>query len=142
MFKNIIVAYDGSEQADHALHFAAQLALQAEARISLVYAFDPMPAWVGTPDFPIAVAVEPRIAYSEALLDKAEKQLHEAGITSVEQNILEGPASDAIVQAADVRHADLIVMGTRGMGALKGLLLGSVSERVIGAAHCPVLVIK
>ena len=142
MFKNIIVAYDGSDQADHALDYATQLALENDAHVALVYAFDPMPAWVGTPDFPIAVAVEPRIAYSEALLDKAEKRLHEAGITTVEQDILEGPAPDAIVQAADVRHADLIIMGTRGMGMLQGLLMGSVSERVIGSAHCPVLVVK
>lgn len=142
MFKNIVVAYDGSEQAEHALEMAANIALQAEARIALVYAFDPLPAWIGTPDFPIAVAVEPRIAYSEALLDKAEKRLQEIGISNVEQDILEGPPPEAIVQAADVRHADLIVMGTRGMGVLKGLILGSVSERVIGAAHCPVLVVK
>lgn len=142
MFKNIVVAYDGSEQAEHALEMAANIALQAEARVALVYAFDPLPAWIGTPDFPIAVAVEPRIAYSEALLDKAEKRLQEIGISNVEQDILEGPPPEAIVQAADVRHADLIVMGTRGMGVLKGLILGSVSERVIGAAHCPVLVVK
>lgn len=142
MFKNIVIAYDGSEQADHALEYATKLAIENDAHVALVYAFDPMPAWVGTPDFPIAVAVEPRIAYSEALLEKAEKQLLEAGVTAVEQDILEGPAPDAIVQAADVRHADLIVMGTRGMGMLKGLLLGSVSERVIGSAHCPVLVVK
>lgn len=142
MFKNIVVAYDGSEQAEHALEMAANIALQAEARIALVYAFDPLPAWIGTPDFPVAVAVEPRIAYSEALLDKAEKRLQEIGVSNIEQDILEGPPPEAIVQAADVRHADLIVMGTRGMGVLKGLILGSVSERVIGAAHCPVLVVK
>jgi nucleotide-binding universal stress UspA family protein len=142
MFKNIIVAYDGSDQADHALDYAAKLALNNNAQITLVYAFDPVPAWVGTPDFPIAVSLEPRLAYGEGMLERAETQLREAGVTQIEKNILEGPPPEAIIQAADVRHADLIVMGTRGMGVLQGLLLGSVSERVIGSAHCPVLVTK
>lgn len=142
MFKNIVVAYDGSDHADHALNYAAKIATNNQARITLIYAFDPVPAWVGTPDFPVTLAIEPRLAYAEELLEKAETQLKEAGILSIEKNILEGPAPEAIVQAADVRHADLIIMGTRGMGVLEGLILGSVSERVIGFAHCPVLVVK
>ena len=142
MFKTIILAYDGSESANNALQLAAQIAIRDDASITLVHAFDPMPVWVGTPDFPVAVAMEPRLVYSEELLDKAETQLRELGVENIEQTILEGPANEAIVQAADTRRADLIVMGTRGMGAIRGLLLGSVSERVIGAARCPVLVTR
>src|SRR5688500_20104660 len=101
MFKNIVIAYDGSESASNALQLAAGLAKERDASITLVHAFDPMPVWVGTPDFPVAVAMEPRLAYSEALLEKAETRLREVGIQDVEQNILEGPPAEAIVHAAD-----------------------------------------
>jgi nucleotide-binding universal stress UspA family protein len=56
--------------------------------------------------------------------------------------VLEGPPADAILNVAQVRECDLIVMGSRGRGALAGLLLGSVSHRVVAHARMPVMVVR
>ncbi|MFH1635561.1 MAG: universal stress protein [Chloroflexota bacterium] len=56
--------------------------------------------------------------------------------------VLEGPPAEAILNVADTRGNDLIVMGTRGRGRLSGLLLGSQSQKVVAHAHCPVLLIR
>jgi nucleotide-binding universal stress UspA family protein len=60
----------------------------------------------------------------------------------VEEDLLEGPATEAILSVVEARNADLVVMGTRGMGSLKGLLFGSVSSKVTHYAPCSVLVVR
>jgi nucleotide-binding universal stress UspA family protein len=60
----------------------------------------------------------------------------------VEEDLLEGPAAEAILSAAAIRNADLIVMGSRGMGSLKGMVFGSVSTKVSHYAPCPVMVVR
>lgn len=60
----------------------------------------------------------------------------------LETDVLEGPAAEAILRVAEVRKVDLIVMGTRGLGQLKGLLLGSQSQKVLAHAPCPVLLAR
>ena len=59
-----------------------------------------------------------------------------------EERIMEGPAADTIVKVAAIDRCDLIIMGTRGRNDLQGLLLGSVTHRVLQTAPCPVLVIR
>jgi len=58
------------------------------------------------------------------------------------QEVLEGPPAEAILTVAETRKVDLIVMGTRGLGRLAGLLIGSVSQRVVSQAGCPVLLVR
>ncbi|MCK7482230.1 MAG: universal stress protein [Candidatus Moduliflexus flocculans] len=60
----------------------------------------------------------------------------------MDEDLLEGPAAEAILSAAAIRNSDLIVMGSRGMGALKGMVLGSVSTKVFHYAPCPVMVVR
>jgi nucleotide-binding universal stress UspA family protein len=64
------------------------------------------------------------------------------GVATVVKDVLEGPATDAILRAAEARKPDLIVIGARGLGTWQGLLLGSVSMAVTQRAECPVLVVK
>jgi nucleotide-binding universal stress UspA family protein len=143
MFKNILLAYDGSEHSDHALELAATLAKTNDGRITIVYAFEPIPIWAGYPEMAMSLpSLETRLTTGEAILDQAQQRLNDLGVQAVEQDILEGPPADAIIHATTVLQPDVVVMGSRGLGAVKGLLLGSVSERVIGAVACPVLVTR
>ena len=74
--------------------------------------------------------------YSEAV-----KELESAGLT-VKVELLEGPMAEAILRVAETRGANLIVLGARGSSSLQGLLLGSVSQKVIQYTTCPVLVVR
>jgi nucleotide-binding universal stress UspA family protein len=59
----------------------------------------------------------------------------------VYEELIDGPEAEAILKVAENHQADLIVMGTRGFGAVKGLLVGSVSRKVIHLSTCPVMVV-
>jgi nucleotide-binding universal stress UspA family protein len=68
------------------------------------------------------------------------KEIEVAGL-KFQTELLEGPVAEAIMNVAETRDADLIVLGARGMSSLEGLLLGSVSQKVIHHTTCPVLVV-
>lgn len=76
------------------------------------------------------------------ILERAEKTAVAAGVKKVSVAILGGEPADAILAAAQKEKADLIVLGTRGYGEIKGLFLGSVSHKVAARAKCPVLTVK
>ena len=140
MFKKIMVALDGSESAKRALDMAAGLANTYDAAITVVHVYQPVYHYGWTP-VSYQTRVEEHIASRVQLLAEAQQQLHAQEVQDVEISALYGSPATAIINAAVERNADLIVMGTRGLTPVKGLLLGSVSERVIGGAPCPVLVV-
>ena len=81
-----------------------------------------------------------RKAAAQAVLDDARQKLGHTSLV-VNEELREGPEAESILKEADQCKADLIVMGTRGLGALKGFLVGSVSRKVIHYASCPVMVV-
>jgi nucleotide-binding universal stress UspA family protein len=139
VFKKILLATDGSPDAKQALVYARNLALRDDAQVFVVHAFEPVPTYLGDPAEGRVLARH--VAAGEEVASEAARQLQEAGV-NVTTEVLEGPAADAILKVAHVRHCDLIVMGSRGYGALASLLLGSVSHRVLAQAPVPVLVVK
>lgn len=78
---------------------------------------------------------------SQMLADAAGKA-HTAGVESVQQEVAEGPIARTIVAKSEALKADMIVMGSRGMGDIEGLLRGGVSHRVEILAKCPVMIVK
>jgi nucleotide-binding universal stress UspA family protein len=138
MFKNIVLAVDGSEYSHRALAYARSLAESYEASLWLVHVFSHTSDLLGYQDFEKLYAK--RKSAGQAILDDARKKL---GSTTFEVHLelLEGSDAEAILTAAENHQADLIVMGTRGFGAVKGLLVGSVSRKVIHLASCPVMVV-
>jgi nucleotide-binding universal stress UspA family protein len=76
------------------------------------------------------------------ILGRAEKVARAARVKSVSTKLLSGDPADGILAAAKKEKANLIILGTRGYGELKGFLLGSVSHKVSARAHCPVLTMK
>lgn len=140
----VMVAIDGSRSSDQAVSMVPWLGSVDE--VVLVHAVDP--AGVVYPIF----AVEAALTWSadlEAharlrgadLLERARKQLATRR-RAVTTRLLSGPPADAIVEAAREEHADLLLLGARGLGLVKETLLGSVSHRVVTHAPCPVLVLR
>jgi nucleotide-binding universal stress UspA family protein len=139
MYASIIVALDGSEQSVLALEHARAVAERFRSKLILVHAFPHTSDLRDSMEYNNLVAL--RIKKGEEIIETARKQL---GRTSIEVNeeLLEGPASEAILSVAATRNADLIVMGSRGMGSLKGMVFGSVSTKVSHYAPCPVMVVR
>lgn len=138
MFKNILLAIDGSNHSHLALSYAKNMAEKYRATLWLVHAFPHTSDLLGYDDFEKLYAK--RKCAGQIVLDKAKEMLGESTF-EVREELLEGPEADSILNFAKNSHADIIVMGTRGMGALKGLLLGSVSRKVLHFSACPVMVV-
>jgi nucleotide-binding universal stress UspA family protein len=131
--KTIVLGYDGSEGADKAVELASTLARQNGARILVVNAYK-----VEIPDTDGYRWGESKDEARD-LAQEAVGRLQAAGVEA-EPEVLDGPAEDALLQAAESHDADLIVVGRRGHGLIAGLLLGSTSEYVVRRAKVPVLV--
>jgi nucleotide-binding universal stress UspA family protein len=138
MFKNILLAVDGSEYSRRAIKYANSLAGRYEANLWLTHVFSHTSDLLGYEDFEKLYAK--RKSAGQAVLDNSQKILGDT-MFKVHQELIEGPEAEAILGVAKKHQADLIVMGTRGFGAVKGLLLGSVSRKVIHLSKCPVMVV-
>lgn len=139
MFKLIIAALDGSEHSLKALDYACELTEKHGSKLILLHAYQSTSDLRGAEGFDQLFAK--RRQAGERIIKDARRKLENFSF-EVEEDLLEGPASEAIVSAAEARNADLVVMGTRGMGSFKGLLFGSVSTKVTHYASCPVLVVR
>jgi nucleotide-binding universal stress UspA family protein len=136
MFKTIVLALDGSDGSRRATPFALELAQRDNGKIVVAHVEEEI---VGKGGGPIH-ATEDEI---QVEIREQAKKLSEEGVeTSVEMTsvMLGGPAH-AIASIADKANADVIVCGTRGHAAVTGLLLGSVTQRLLHVAHQPVLVV-
>lgn len=129
------VAYDTSQQAQHALETAAELARQHGAKLRLVRVLDEQIIWYGGYAGADALAEIRRFAEQE-LREAAAKV---EGVADVEGILLEGRVSLELARTGE--HLDLLVVGSRGHGPLKRVLLGSVSSQIVRDARCPLLVV-
>ena len=140
MFERILLAVDGSEHALHATRKAAELArLMKPVEFRIVVAYDPIPLYLGEPNMQIAITN--RKGEAEEVLNMAVKEV--GGLPcEIHTELLEGDPASAIIEVASIRNSDVIVMGSRGLGRLAGLLLGSTSQKVVAHAPCPVLIVR
>jgi nucleotide-binding universal stress UspA family protein len=145
MFSSIVVGTDGSETARKAVQQATALAKQVGASISLVSAYEPVSNQRLREEHrevpkDLEWMVNPREDV-EGTLKEAAEEVEEAGV-KVETFAREGDAADAILDVAEEQHADLIVVGNKGMTGAKRFLLGSVPNKVSHHAPCSVLIIR
>jgi nucleotide-binding universal stress UspA family protein len=134
--KNILLATDGSPSCENAVERAIELANEKSANLTAV-------SVVYTNDEYLALApgvVEELIGKAKEKLAKIEQKGKEAGV-NINLVVKEGEAFEAITSLARQNNIDLIVMGSHGRKRLESLLMGSVTERTIGYAECPVLVV-
>jgi nucleotide-binding universal stress UspA family protein len=140
MFNHILLGVDGSEHALHAAKTAADLARSMKSEtLRIVVAYDSVPPYLGEPNMQTAISA--RMKEAEDVLQKAMEVVGEIP-GEIHTETLEGPPAEAILDVANTRKCDLIVMGSRGLGRLTGLLLGSQSQKVVQHAPCPVLIAR
>lgn len=144
MFRRILVATDFSPASAPAVAEALRLARESKAEIVLVHAYEPPGAasFAGyIPSANLYDEIEQALSTGaqqglEPLAEEARRQ----GVRATAR-VLRGSPSYAIVEAAAADRADLIVVGTHGRGGLPRLLLGSVAQKVIASAPCPVMTV-
>jgi nucleotide-binding universal stress UspA family protein len=145
MFGSIVVGTDGSATAREAVHQAIDLAKQVGASLDIVSAYEPVARdrlRQEQREVPKDVewAVNPREDVDHTL-EEAARETREAGV-EVETFARQGDPADAILDVAEERGSDLIVVGNKGMTGAKRFLLGSVPNKVSHHAPCSVLIIR
>jgi nucleotide-binding universal stress UspA family protein len=137
--KEFLVPIDGSEGSDAAIEEVLELAQEVGAHVTFAFVRKPPSSLLGYPHYDRLLSTE--LGRARETIDAARRRALDAGVDA-RAEILEGDPVDEILSFADNSGADLIVMGSRGRGALAGALLGSVSSAVVQHASVPVLVAK
>jgi nucleotide-binding universal stress UspA family protein len=145
MFRSIVVGTDGSDTATQAVRQAVDLAGAVGAKLEIVSAYEPVPAQRLSEERRQAPedlqwAINPREDV-DATLERAAAIAREAGL-EVAVYPRQGDPADAIIDVAEERGADLVIVGNKGMTGAKRFLLGSVPNKVSHHAPCSVLIIR
>ena len=137
---NVVLATDGLEESDLAAWVAVDLCDRTGADLHVVHAWQNAPTALSAP----VTALRSELPGEEAagLLEGQVERIRAGGGTVKGAHLKKGPAAEEIVALAGELDADLVVMGTRGTGAMERLMLGSVSEEVARISPCPTLVVR
>jgi nucleotide-binding universal stress UspA family protein len=140
MFEKILLAADGSDHALHAARKAAELARAMNSKeFRIVVAYDAIPPYLGEPN--MQFVIDERMKTAETILKNALKEVGDLPC-EIHPELIEGDPAESIINVAGTRASDIIVIGSRGLGRLAGLLLGSTSQKVVAHAPCPVLIVR
>ena len=145
MFKHILVPVDGSETSMKAVAKASGLAKAFGSAVTALYVIDPYPFTGVGADFAYGQAqyLSAATAEANAALDAAKSAVTQAGVAVVNTMVGEGHAvHDGIQRAVESTGADLIVIGSHGRRGIEKLVLGSVTQKVLGVSRVPVLVVR
>jgi nucleotide-binding universal stress UspA family protein len=139
MFNSIVVGTDGSDSATKAVQEACTLAKRVGAGLHVVSAYEPV-AGARLGEESSEVPVTPSFEV-EAVLEAAAGKGHADGV-EVETYARRGDPADAILDVAEEKGADLIIVGSKGMRGAKRFLLGSVPDKISHHARCSVLIVR
>lgn len=140
--QKILVPVDGSTSSFEAFLWACELASRFHAQVHMVYMVDARKQVAGVGRVPIGIESGEKEARKEGVRVVEEFSKHAPPGITVEKIIAVGPPAEGIVRLASTMGIDLIVMGNRGLGAVRRLAFGSVSTYVLHHAECPVLVTR
>ena len=148
MMKKILVATDGSDHANKAVELAADIALQNNAVMYLLHAV----AKVDIPEsFKRFAEVErmempPERAFLHKvgadIVSASEKRAKDKGVEHIKTSLILGDPAESILDFAREKDVDMIILGSRGLGSMKGLFLGSVSSKVCHLADRTCMTLK
>jgi nucleotide-binding universal stress UspA family protein len=141
--QKLLVAFDGSDNALHAVRYAIRLAQQNGPVSIHIVTVNEEPVVYGEIEVYVSreKMVELQRQHSDAIMTAAEKLLKEAGVPYTRE-VLVGHIAETIVQHAGKLGCDAIVMGTRGMTTIANLVMGSVTNKVVHLAKVPVTLVK
>jgi nucleotide-binding universal stress UspA family protein len=171
MISTIVTPIDGTEPSDNALRFASDIAKKYGARVVLVHALlrgtsvstmqeiaeekgfleqikDDLSNVETIPIATVAGVAAPMEVLPNETLEEFGRLLLQSAresapdVDDISVRIIDDDPAKAIIQCVEEEHADLVVIGSRGVGDLKSLLLGSVSHKVVEEAACPCVVVK
>jgi len=142
MFKKILVATDASEYSHRALETALELSRTFGGEIELLFVMYMREAYWGY-NVAYTVLVPPeQIEEAGQLALEATLKGIEVGNVPLKKKVVQGYPATMILEEVEKEAVDLIVMGSHGYGPIAGSVLGSVSQRVLQRAKCPVLIVK
>jgi nucleotide-binding universal stress UspA family protein len=142
-FEKILVPIDFAPHSAEAVRRAVDLSQHYSAALTLVYVYEPLD--YALPEGYALYTPEQMGHLMEEFrerLSATQRDVEAMGVSRVDRRVLNGGAAAEIVDHAREHDFDLIVMGTHGRQGLSHLLMGSVAERVLRTAHCPVLTVK
>lgn len=147
MYKNILLAIDGSKISDSLIEEVIKLIKDQSVNVRIVHVVDESFVHYGGPSFDYLSLIAAWREDGEKILNKAAKKIASQSSVKPETSILElkplqGRVAEVIVEAAKEWPADLLVIGTHGRRGFSRLFLGSVAENVIRIATTPVLLVR
>jgi nucleotide-binding universal stress UspA family protein len=137
----ILVATDGSREAQLALTTAADLAKSTDSELHVLHVGE-LPLVYHPERHAYRAEYEEHEREAQQILEAEVERIDGAGATAAQAHLRMGRADEEIVELAQSIDAGLIVMGSRGQGRLRRALVGSVSESVVRHAHCPVTIVR
>lgn len=148
--ERVLVGYDGSDYGERAVSFAAELAAKFDAELILAHVMHQPGGFTSTESIPVYSRVEEiyRAEHdvvkeaADRILDQAAAIADRHGCSDPTTVLLVGSPAPQLAKAADAHAADVVVVGSRGLGEFAGLLLGSVSSRLAHIAECTVITVK
>ena len=138
MFSRILVAIDGSESAKKAFEESIYLAQKCNSGLDLVHVVQ---CDLGGDSATTFELIDELKAKAKKMLDEYKIQAAENKV-QIEIMVIQGDPAQVIIDLAKTKRHDLIIMGTRGRSTFQELLIGSVSQKVMHHATCPVMVVR
>jgi nucleotide-binding universal stress UspA family protein len=141
LFSKVLVPVDGSDNSHRALDAALLLSEKLDAKVTAIHVMEDIPLLHIQSDKLLRELLEAYKKESQVILSKCSDIATRKGL-SINTKLLQGNASSTILDFCEKEKYDIIVMGSRGMGKFKELVLGSVSSKVIHHSSCPVMIIR
>ena len=137
--KVILVAVDGSDYSEKAVQYGCAIGPPLGAEVILLHV---VPRMVSATPYHDTMSDQPFLALQKVGEDILARAKKVAGPCQVTDLIDHGDPASRIIEIADEREADLIIMGSRGLSGIKRLFVGSISDKVTNNAKCPVMVVR